>query len=320
LSGLRLEESRSAPRRWTAHGLNSGSIFAATCRGVRVLPRGVSYAIGHVGAWIAWRAMPRTDAAVADNLRAIFPDESERKLRRRALDGYRSYTRDAIDFLRAISVDQAAARRMFDIDTEYLDQLKALHAQGNGIILVGGHHGNWEVGSVLMSRLLQLPLTVVAMREASPEVNRIRTEIRHRLGVETLEVRQSLETPLQIRRALAQGRFVAMLVDRHLGRDRVRVSFLGRPAWFLRTPIQLARLTGAPLVPCFIHRTAPGRFTARSGRPITIPAGDRRDASIQAAAQEIADQLAVEVRARPECWYHFYRYWDAQRDDYASLA
>jgi KDO2-lipid IV(A) lauroyltransferase len=315
---LRVEDSGAAPRRWTAHGLNSGGIFGATCRGVRVLPRGMSYAIGHVGAWIAWRSMPQTDAALADNLRAIFPGESDRQLRRRALDVYRSYTRDAIDFLRAMSADQAEAGRMFDIEAEHLDQLQALHAQGNGIILVTGHHGNWEVGSVLMSRLLQLPLTVVAMREASPEVNRIRKEIRERLGVETLEVRQSLETPLQIRQALARGRFVAMLVDRHLGRDRV--SFLGRPTWFLRTPIQLARLTGAPLVPCFIHRTAPARFTARPGRPITIPAGAPRDASIQAAAQEIADQLAVQVRARPECWYHFYRYWDAQRDDYAGLA
>jgi KDO2-lipid IV(A) lauroyltransferase len=317
---LRVEESRTAPRRWTAHGLNSGGIFAATCRGVRILPRAVSYAIGHVGAWIAWRSMPQTNAAVADNLRAIFPDESDRALRRRALNVYRSYTRDAIDFLRALSADQADARRMFDIEPEFHGQLMALHAQGNGIILVTGHHGNWEVGSVMMSRLLQLPLTVVAMREASPDVNRIRTEIRHRLGVETLEVRQSLETPLQIRRALTEGRFVAMLVDRHLGRDRVGVSFLGRQAWFLRTPIQLARLTGAPLVPCFIHRTGPGRFTARTGRPIIIPAGAPRDASIQAAAQEIADQLAAEVRARPECWYHFYRYWDAQRDDYTGLA
>jgi hypothetical protein len=25
------------------------------------------------------------------------------------------------------------------------------------------------------------------------------------------------------------------------------------------------------------------------------------------------------VRSHPECWYHFYRYWDAQRDDYAGL-
>ena len=67
----------------------------------RILPTSLCYGIGHVGTWIAWRLMPGSNAALADNLRAVFPDESEDRLRRRALDVYRSYTRDAIDFLKA---------------------------------------------------------------------------------------------------------------------------------------------------------------------------------------------------------------------------
>ena len=39
--------------------------------------------------------------------------------------------------------------------------------------------------------------------------------IRDRLGVDTIEVRQSLDTALQIRRRLADNRIVAMLMDRH---------------------------------------------------------------------------------------------------------
>ena len=132
-------------------------------------------------------------------------------------------------------------------------------------------------------------------------------------------MRQSLDTPLQIRRALSQNRFVALLVDRHLGRDRVAVTFLGRQAWFLRTPIVMASLTGAPLVPCFIRRIGRGRFAALPGRPVVVRSDLPRDVAIQAAAQEIADQLAEQVRSHPECWYHFYRYWDAQRDEYVGL-
>jgi KDO2-lipid IV(A) lauroyltransferase len=301
------------------HGLNSGAIFTATYHGVRILPTSICYGIGHVGAWIAWRLMRGSNAAVADNLRAVFPDEPENRLRRRALDVYRSYTRDAIDFLKAVSTDGARAREMFEIAPERLAALQALHAAGRGIILVMGHHGNWEAGAVMMTRFLHLPLTVVAMREASPEVNRIRQQIRDLLGVETLEVRQSLDTPLQIRRALSQNRFVALLVDRHFGRDRVAVTFLGRQTWFLRTPMVLASLTGAPLVPCFIRRIGRGRFAALPGRPVTMRGDSPRDAAIQSAAQEIADQLAEEVRSHPECWYHFYRYWDAQRDEYVGL-
>jgi len=305
------------PRRWTLHGLNSGPIFAATYHGVRLLPRSVCYAIAHVGSWMASHMMTESNAALGANLEAISAGGD--RVRPRALDVYRSYTQDAIDFLKALSASDQELQTMFEIAPDRLAYLRALHAKGQGIILVTGHYGNWEAGAVMMSRFLHLPLTVVAMREANPVVNRIRQRIRDLLGVETLEVRQSLDTPLQIRRALSQNRFVALLVDRHLGRDRVGVTFLNRHAWFLRTPIVLASLTGAPLVPCFIRRVGRGRFVALPGDAIEIRSNLSRDAAIQAAAQAIADQLGEQVRAHPECWYQFYRYWDAQHDDYIGL-
>src|SRR5512138_806363 len=92
----------AAPRKWTLHGMNNGAIFAITYHGVRRLPRAVSYGIGHYGSSLVARFAPRATAAIADNLRAIFPGESESRLRARALETYRSYTRDAIDFLRAL--------------------------------------------------------------------------------------------------------------------------------------------------------------------------------------------------------------------------
>ena len=311
--------TESLPSRWTFHALNSGLIFAATVAGVRRLPRGVSYAIGWVGAWIAWRLMPRTNDAVAANLEPLFPTESAARRRRRALDTYRSYTRDAIDFLRALHGPRDDGGALFDLRDEDAALFAGLLARGQGLILVTAHWGNWEAGGLLVSRTLRLPTTVVAMAEASAAVNRIRHDIRASLGIETLEVRQSLDTALQLRRALAENRIVAMLMDRHLGRDRVAVTLLGRQAWFLKTPVLMAYLTGAPLVTCFIDRVGPGRFRARPGRAISVDRAVPRDQAIADAAQQLADDLETRIRQRPECWYHFYRYWDAQRDDFAGL-
>jgi lauroyl/myristoyl acyltransferase len=307
------------PKRWTLHGLNNGRIFNATCAGVRALPRSVSYALGHVGTWLAWRLTHAARRALVDNLRALFPGENDRALERRALATYRAYARDIIDFLRAASLPPEHARDLFISSDAHRQVFTDLLAEGRGIILVTGHYGNWEIGSILIRDALQLPLTVVAMTEANPEVNQARRQIREALGVETLEVRQTLETALQLRRQLAANRIVAMLVDRHLGRDRVTVQFLGREASFLRTPALLAYMTGAPIVPCFIERIGPGRFLAQPGTPIRIAREGPRDAAILAATQEIADALAVRVRSHPEYWYHFYRYWDAQRDSYEGL-
>jgi KDO2-lipid IV(A) lauroyltransferase len=104
-------------------------------------------------------------------------------------------------------------------------------------------------------------------------------------------------------------------MDRHIGRDRVAVQFFGRRAWFLKTPVLMGFMTGAPLVPCFLERLGPARFRVRPGVPIVVRRDRPREAAIADAAQAFADQLEAGVRARPDLWYHFYRYWDAQRDD-----
>jgi len=297
--------------------MNNGAIFAVTYHGVRRLPRRISYGIGHAGSSLVARFAPESTAAIADNLKALFPDESDEQLRRRALETYRSYTRDAIDFLRAI--EDPHIEDAFSYSDETRRHAMAIHASGRGAILVTGHFGNWEAGGLMMTRVLKLPLTVVAMREADETVNRIRHDIRGRIGVETIEVRQSLDTPLKIRAALARNQFVALLIDRHMGRDRVPVTLFGRPAWFLRTPLVIAALTGAPIAVSSIERSGPGRFYAAMSEPMAMPRGAVKEEWIPLAAQRIADEIAQRVRARPECWYHFYRYWDAQRDDYRGL-
>jgi lauroyl/myristoyl acyltransferase len=276
------------------------------------LPRRVSYGIGRAGTWIAWRLMRETREAIADNLRAIFPDEPPRARERRARVMLDAYARDVIDFLRALKTPDAGLPTLFSYTRADHDLFVDLQADGRGIILVTGHYGNWEAGGVFLRRIVKQPVAVVVMTEANPEVNRLRREIRELVGADTIEVGRSLDTALQIRRRLAAGSIVPILMDRHVGRDRVEVDFLGRRAWFLRTPVLMGFMTGAPLLPCFMERIGPGRFQVHAGVPIIVDRERPRDEAIQTAAQVFADQLGARVRLHPEFWYHFYRYWDAQ--------
>ncbi len=298
-------------RRWTLHGLNNGAIFSATYHGVGFLPRWMSYTIGRAGTWIAWRLMRETRAAIADNLRPLFPGETARGLEIRARKTLAAYACDVIDFIRSLRAPDADLHTLFDHSPDDSQMILDLLRNERGLILVSGHYGNWEVGAVFIRRIVKIPITIIAMAEDNPTVNRLRREIRAAVGAETIEVGQSLETALQIRRRLAANGLVAVLMDRHVGRDRVEVEMFGRGASFLRTPALMAFMTGAPLLPCFIERLRPGRFKVRAGVPIFVDRNRPRDEAIQRAAQDFADQLSVRIRARPECWYHFYRYWDA---------
>jgi lauroyl/myristoyl acyltransferase len=280
--------------RWHAGSLNNGLIFAATYHGVTRLPRTCSYGIGHVGTWLAYRLMREGTQALVENLRVVRPDAKEEELRRLALLTYRTYAMDTIDFIRSLvmSPTQLAAC----MAEHRSDQLDSLLAHGRGVIIAGGHFGNWELGGV-------------GKEEASPVVGEFRRRMRDSLGIETIEIGRMLETALQIRRTLAANGVVAMLMDRHVGRDRIDVTFFGRQTAFLRTPAMIAYLSGAPLLPAFMIRQSDGRFAGRFGDAIVVDQSKPTDDSVRDATQAFAAQLEPQIRANPHLWYQFYPYW-----------
>jgi len=296
--------------RWAEHALNNGLIFSATYHGVSRLPVGISYGIGTMGTWLASKTMRRVTRALVDNLRQVFPELDERQLGALAVLTYRSYAYDTIDFIRSLSTPpDALACKIVDLDRGIFDRLLA---GGKGILLVAAHFGSWELGAVILRKVLGYPLTMVAMAEPSEGVNRIRRDMRATMGVELLEVRQSIDTPLQIRRHLAENRIVAMLLDRHLGRDRIAVDFCGREAHFLKTPSLMSYLSGAPMLPAWIVRHPDGRFRCLFDEPVWVTRGGDREATLRTATQAIADRLAAKIRQYPHLWYQFYPFWKSQ--------
>ncbi|HVB38564.1 MAG TPA: hypothetical protein VND92_08495, partial [Vicinamibacterales bacterium] len=222
------------PVRWHAGALNNGLVFGTVYHSVTRAPRGLSHLVGQAGAWISYRLMREGTEALLDNLRVIRPGASEAELRRLALRTYRSYVRDTIDFIRSLTMSRADLLAL--VTQQGTERFDELLAGGRGVIAVNGHFGNWEMGGVALRQLRGTPLTVVGKTEASPVVMRFRRRMRESLGIETLEIGQMLGTALQMRRLLAENGVIALLLDRHLGRDRVEVTFFGRRTWFLRTP------------------------------------------------------------------------------------
>ncbi len=302
--GMQMER-RPERVRWHLHGLNTGFVFGLTRFGVTHLPAAWSYAIGHVGTGLAFRLMREATSALVRNFRLAFPEKDEREVRALALRTYRSYGKDTIDFLRGLEMDRPRLSRHIADASGFYDML----ALGKGILVVSGHFGNWELGGVMLRTLYDFPLAVVSMPETDPAVTRVRESLRDSIGIESVEVRQAVDTALRIRKQLAQNRLVAILADRGLERDRVEVQFFGRPTPFLRTPALMGFLTGAPLLPAFMVRQEDDRFAAYTSDPIFVERTGNRDANVQRAMQRFASALEAEVRKYPHLWYHFYPYW-----------
>lgn len=291
---------------WHAGALNNGLIFSATYHGVTWLPEWCSDAIGHTGTWLAYRLMRGGTSALIENLRCVRPTASEDELRRLALLTYRSYARDTIDFIRALA---KRSDRFDSILTPDADRFLSVLEQRRGVIVVGGHFANWELGGIVLRSLTDLPMSVVGRPEPSPAVGQLRRRMRESFGIESIEIGNSLETALRLRRILAANGMVGMLIDRHVGRDRIDVSFFGRRTFFLRTPALIAGLSGAPLVPASMIRQSDGRFLGWLGEPVRVDPDADREEGQRRATQAIATQIEQQIRQYPHLWYQFYPYW-----------
>ena len=308
-----------APRpddgRWHQHGLSTGTIFGLTRWGVSHIPKALSYAIGHVGTWLAFHLMKAETKALIDNYRVMIPDLGERELRALALRAYRTYACEVIDFILSTSMTQQelwagmSPLNIFD---------RVGRPGRSGMLFLTAHVGNIELGAVILRALYEYPLAVVLLPEHDPRVNQHRLEMRSKMGIETIEVRQDAETALRIRRFLSGGGTVAMVADRPLGRDRVEVEFFGRRTWFLRSPAIMGYLSGAPMVPSFIVRQPDGRYAGLGLDPIYVDRTGDRDAAVQAAMQAFATALEGIVRQYPHLWYNFFPYWGATDDPDAA--
>jgi len=157
-----------------------------------------------------------------------------------------------------------------------------MKTHGRALIL-SAHLGNWEYLSAA-ARLAGFPLTVVVRPLDSPALDLLAADMRRKTGAVLIDKRGALRPVLE---ALRRGGLVGILLDQNTARrEGVFVPFFGRAASTSRSLALLAVRTGAPVVPIFIRREAPGRHRVVIEPPLPPPAvNDPEQAVVELTAR-----------------------------------
>ncbi len=290
------------PLQWRAQSLNSAGFFRFLHEVISRMPEDLTEHLGEViSDWVGFY-LPKVHEALRRNLSVVkpgLPDAEYRELARRTIVNYSLGVKDYL-------LHAAGKLSRFEMAGEPSPGLRERMDEGKGFILVSAHFGNFEMGAALLQRY-GLRGTIVALPEEVAAIDALRVGTRAGWGAETLAVGSDLETFLVAKKRLADGGALAMLVERHLPRNELPVKFFGRDCKFLRTPAQLARHTGAPLVPVAALRVGQSRYLMDCGEPIYFP-GTRNEADLVEGMQQIADYFEAHIRRNPDHWFNFYDY------------
>lgn len=272
------------------------------------------------GDWTFW-SWPEKRGQVLRGLRAVLGDElDERAANRLAREIFRIRTCEIIDLM-LLRGQARVLKKLVEIrGREHLD---AALAEGKGALLCGAHSGSYMSGFSLL-HASGFPVTSIGRwwwrypPGGSSAVRRMwdwvyaRRVLRYRQRPSIEPWPGRVQVALQAAAALRGNEVVTILSDAPpLDAEMVRaaeVPFLGGQVKFLSGVVDLARLTGAPILMVSVYRSADYRHQVLEISPAVSMEGDTG-----AVFGRCVAAMDANIRAHPAEWDFWFEPGDLAR-------
>jgi KDO2-lipid IV(A) lauroyltransferase len=261
-----------------------------------LLPYRWQLALGGLLGRLMYLAIPRRRHIAETNIRLCFPDLNEEERDAVVRKHFRAVGISVFEIGLCWWGSEAKLRPLCHI--EGLKHLDTARSQGKGVILFSAHFTCLEIGGRLLAQ--HTPFFVMYKYHRNPLFEAVMRDGRERrfLGaIERSDVRGMLRT-------LKAGHACWYALDQDFGTvNAVFAPFFGIPAATLTSTSRIAKMTGAALVPFFVHR-----LEDDSGYQLTLlpalekfPSGDD-----QADATLTNHLIETQVRKAPAqyLWMH----------------
>ncbi len=279
-----------APHHWPAW-IGVGAMWLAAH-----LPGRWPWRLGRLLGVVAMHIHNKRRGIAERNIAICFP-ERDAAARRRLLD---AHMRDMGMMLMEFTVGWLASDRKvarIPARIEGLEHLRAAHADGRGVLLVGGHFSHLELCARLVSQ--RIPIAGMYRRMDSDVFEWV--VLRSRLGyARAMFDKDDLRGTVKYLRA---GGTLWYAPDQDMrSKDSVFVPFFGEPAATITATHHLARLGKARVIPFFHRRLADDSYVLRLGAPLDpFPTAD-----VSADTARVNQAIEAMVRDAPEqyLWVH----------------
>ncbi|WP_208027780.1 phosphatidylinositol mannoside acyltransferase [Rhabdothermincola sediminis] len=273
--------------------------YKAAYHFVRSVPRPVADAAALAGSVVAAEVSKERRLLVERNLRRVYGDDfGGRDLRRCVVATFASYARYWVDSFRLPGVSLGT----LDAGFQYrgFDHLVEARERGIGPIIVLPHLGGWEWAGFWLTRVMEIPVTVVVEPLEPRELFDFFVRFRQALGMNIVTLGPAAGA--EVLRAIKERHVVCLLADRDIHGDGVAVDFFGERTTLPAGPVTLALRTGAPLHPTAVY-FAGHRHVGVVRPALPLERQGRFRADVVRGTQRLARELEDLIRVAPEQWH-----------------
>jgi KDO2-lipid IV(A) lauroyltransferase len=268
---------------------------------------GVFYPVAAAAGWLAWHIRPHAREELVRNMLPLCDGDLDRARRESRL-AYRNIARYWVDVTTVPHRDfsRFETRHIRFIDEARLEVLR----RAGPVLIVSAHTGGAELSLQAMTargRRFTALVEDIQPGKMAHYLNRLRSSAG---GVFEPANRTGVRAALA---ALRRGEVVGLMADRDLQGTGVCTLVAGQPVQLPRGPWELARRTGATVIPMFSRRDWRDRFTVTVEEPFHVPCDGEESVAVHEAVVRFAGLLEKHLRREPGQWTIIEDFWSVHR-------
>ncbi len=254
---------------------------------------------------LMWKYYHRGRKRALDNLRASFPEKSERwihQVGRRSFEQIVMLTIDVLFTPRLVKKHNWRSYSRF----KNAERAKWLMKEGRGLLMVTGHYGNFEIIGYMMG-LFGFDIYSIARPLDNKYVNDYLYGVRRRAGQKIIDKRGAAELMDKIS---SRGSTLCFIADQDAGRKGIFVDFFGRPASTYKSIGLLAINNNIPIIVGYCRRIGNRFLFEMAVNRIIMPEQwkDKED-PLRWITSEYTRAIEEFVREEPSQYWWLHRRW-----------
>jgi KDO2-lipid IV(A) lauroyltransferase len=242
---------------------------------------------------LAYKLDKRRKKVVFTNLDLVYPDMSKEEKEKLAKKIYENFVQNVFDIIKNRNISKEELKKRVEFEglekvEKYLDK---------PAIFITAHYGNWELLPLIVSELLNIPMTIVVRKIDNKFLDRFLRQNRERYNIQVIDKKGAMKGMIK---AIKEGRSIGLLVDQNTAKNEgVDVKMFGLKALQTPSAALLSKKFDIPVIPGFIQRNG-DKYKIIFKEPIL-------EKDIQKSVQKQSDAIEEIIREKPEEWYWFHR-------------
>ena len=258
----------------------------------------------NVIAFIFYNFIPIRKEVVFDNLKHAFPNYSKEKIQEIAYNSYKSFCLALAEILYMPWLTEEELKKIMICKNRNLI-VERLN-EGNGVILLSAHFGNWEYLATSVAAQINQKFYVVVKPQRNPFVDSWMNKARTRWTNEIVPLGVSIR---QIFSVLLSKGIVAMVADQRGPKESIKLNFFGRLTSVYTGPAVLSLKTNSPIIYGISTRRDDLNYDVdlievdRSNLP------ENQEDKIKVLSERMIKVLEDVISKNPEQWLWMHKRW-----------